>query len=325
MALLEKDEEELLQRRLEEEIRANVESKLFRYYRNVGSVIITILSLVGISIGWPALQSLIESTIETQISEQVQEPVTKAQGVASQAEELARTSRQAVEIGLELIRDKQSRITDTLGKLDARSDDLNSTFSKVYAQIDKLNQNAEELQQRMKTFNEQFKFNLATQDDISAINRDLTSLAERSRDLAVAVQRIKGITGSSSENITSSFDQVASEAKERSEMATTTKSTVYVQFAVGRREDIKFVSEKLKAKEWLIPGEERTSKADGLKEIRYFHVQDRPAADKLAEDTNTALDEIGFDAISVVVKDYTKFPKPPRQGVLELWVSIPLR
>jgi uncharacterized phage infection (PIP) family protein YhgE len=145
MALLEKEEEELLQRRLEETIRVNVEAKLFRYYRNVGSLIITALGLVGVTIGWPALQAQVRTTVETQISNQVEQPVADAQAVATQAEKLAENSRRLVETGLELIRDKQTRITDTLGRLDARSDDLNGTFAKVYAQIGNLTQNAEDL------------------------------------------------------------------------------------------------------------------------------------------------------------------------------------
>ena len=57
MALMDKDEEELLQRRLVETIRANVEANLFRYYRNLGSLIITVLGLVGVTFGRPALPS----------------------------------------------------------------------------------------------------------------------------------------------------------------------------------------------------------------------------------------------------------------------------
>ena len=327
MALMEKDEEELLQRRLEETIRANVEAKLFRYYRNVGSLIITILGIVGVTIGWPALQAQIRTAIETQISAQVQKPVADARDVATQAEKLAEDSRRAVETGLSLIRDKQTRITDTLGRLDARSDDLNGTFAKVYAQIAKLNQNAEDLQERMDTFNEQVKFNLATQDDLNAINRDLSALATKSSDLAAAVQGIQASSGSVDGEmaLANSFEDVATQAKERSETVATTKSTVYVQFAGGRREDIKTIIEKLKNRDWLVPGEERTPNAAGLKEIRYFHAQDADGAERLAADTNAALDEIGFGTVVVSAKDFTSFPKPPRQGVLELWVTIPGR
>jgi len=325
MAMLEEDKEELLQRRLEEKIQENVETKLFRYYRNVGSAIITVLGLVGISIGWPALQDQIDSTIEDQISQQVKQPVKEAKKVASEAEELAQNSRQTVKTGLELIKDKQSRITDTLGKLDARSDDLNSTFAKVYAQIDKLNINAEDLQQKMDTFNQQFKFNLATQDDINVINKDITTLAEQSRNIASALQRIEGTNDSESEYITSSFQKVAVQAKVRSETVIDTKPTVYVQFAGGRREDVKLVTAILKEKEWLIPGEERTSIAANRKEIRYFHKEDISSAEQLMNDTNMALGEIGFGSTKVKISDYTKFPKPPRSGVLELWLEIPLR
>ena len=296
-------------------------------YRNMGSLIIAVLGLVGVSIGWPALQAQIKTTIETQISQQVKEPVTDAQKVAEEAEKLADHSRRAVDTGLKEIRYKQTRITDTLGRLDARSEDLNGTFAKVDAQIDQLDQNAEDLQQRMDTFNEQFKFNLATQDDVNAIYKDLSSLAAKSRDLAAAVQKIQEPSGTSDKKIAlvSSFDDVASQVKERSEAVSTTKSTVYIQFAGGRREDIKTVSEELKLQDWLVPGEERTPKAVDLKEVRYFHTQDEKAAEKLAADTNTALEANGFGSIIVSAKDSTNYPKPPRQGVLELWVDISLR
>ncbi len=302
MSLVEKDEEELLQRRLEETIRNNVEARLFRYYRNVGSAIITVLGLVGITIGWPALQAQMDSTIRTQIAEKVERPVADARDVATEAERLAEDSRRAVETGLELIRDKQSRITDTLGRLDARSEDLNGTFAKVYAQIAKLNENAKDIQGRMDIFNDQFKFNLATQDDLKAINRDLSALAARSSDLAAAVQRIQVSAGNSDGQVAlvSTFDDVASQAEERSKTVSATKSTVYVQFSGGRREDIRLVSGLLKEKDWLVPGEERTPVAEGRKEVRYFHAEDKSAAERLAADTNSALEEIGLGTVTVL-------------------------
>ncbi len=47
------DEVELTRRRLEEQVKAKVEGDLFRYYRNVGSIVAAVLAAVGIFIGWP--------------------------------------------------------------------------------------------------------------------------------------------------------------------------------------------------------------------------------------------------------------------------------
>jgi hypothetical protein len=57
------------------EICANVETALFRYYRNLRSAILTVLGLAGISLGWPALKS----AVQDEVRQQVKQPVADAE------------------------------------------------------------------------------------------------------------------------------------------------------------------------------------------------------------------------------------------------------
>ena len=322
MALMETDEEELLQRRLEDKIRENVEDKLFRYYRNVGSMIIAAFGVVGVTIGWPALENLIKTTITTQIENQVKEPVKRAKETAHEAERI-------VAIVLERIQTKQDDLHKSLGRLGVKSDDLSVEFAKVNEQITRMIERADELKETTDLFQEQFRFTLATQDDLKVINKDIGELALKSKELADAIQRLQTGDDQSppTQDTWNAYNRVATQAQERAKSVASTsiRSTVYVQFAGGRREDIRSVSEILKAEGWLIPGLERTSSAASKKEVRYFYEGDAKAATKLADDVTKALADIGFDSIVITSKNFTSYQKPPRPGVLELWVEIPLR
>ena len=83
----------------------------------------------------------------------------------------------------------------------------------------------------------------------------------------------------------------------------------------------------LETARYIVPSEDRQSNAAAKHEVRYFHDNDKEAAQRLAEDTTAALRELGYasDQIpNIVVKSLVTFPgKKPRLGVLELWVEIP--
>ncbi len=325
MSLPDADQLELLQRRLEERVRSSVETRLFRHYRNIGSVLITALGLVGITVGWPALSGMIERQVKSQIAAQVTQPVEQAREVASEAEALAETSVREVDKGLTLIQDKQDRITETLGRLDLRSEELNGYFARINAQIADLNLNTEDVQSKIDGFNAQLKFNLATQEDIAAIDRDLVALAEQARSLTTALGALNGNvewTGRSDGAEADYYAEVVGNTKVRSEAAAVTKSTVYVQYSGGRRDDINALNDKLLDSNWLVPAAERSASAAGFREIRFFHEQDAAAADNLAAAVNRALADVGLSGLTVTSQFLRDFPKPPRQGVLELWIDF---
>ena len=70
-----------------------------------------------------------------------------------------------------------------------------------------------------------------------------------------------------------------------------------------------------------MPGEERTSNAAGLHEIRYFFLPDRWKAEGLAGDLNQILTDSGYQA-DIEVEDLTDYKgAKPRPGTIELWLE----
>ena len=67
--------------------------------------------------------------------------------------------------------------------------------------------------------------------------------------------------------------------------------------------------------------EERTEKAAGLHEVRYFFPGDAERADRLAEDVNRVLGRAGY-RMGVTARGLTGYGgAKPRQGTLELWLE----
>lgn len=107
------------------------------------------------------------------------------------------------------------------------------------------------------------------------------------------------------------------------------KTTVFFQFAGGRRVQAEALSAALKAKGFIVPGEDREGAAARKHEVRYFHREDKEAAERLANDTTAALRNLKYperDALNVVAESFVSYRgKKPRPGIVELWLEIPPR
>lgn len=100
---------------------------------------------------------------------------------------------------------------------------------------------------------------------------------------------------------------------------------VFVQFAgTLSRDDVTAASLLLVAEGWRVEGAdrggERTAKAAGVDQVRYFHETDADAAANLARSFNQIANWSGFDPLSVAkVRGYeTSVPL----GHLEIWTSV---
>ena len=82
------------------------------------------------------------------------------------------------------------------------------------------------------------------------------------------------------------------------------------------------LAEALKGDGYIVPSEDRMP--NDAREVRYFHSQDRDAANALAARAAAALAALGFADLSVAVQDFTGWNKArPRAGTLELWLALP--
>ena len=107
------------------------------------------------------------------------------------------------------------------------------------------------------------------------------------------------------------------------------QTTVFFQFADGTREQAKELSAALKSQGYIVPGEDREGGAAGKHEVRYFHEQDQPAAERLAADTTQVLRDQGYpdrEELVVAAESYASYRgKKPRYGVIELWLELPVQ
>jgi hypothetical protein len=104
-------------------------------------------------------------------------------------------------------------------------------------------------------------------------------------------------------------------------------STVHFQFATAPRPQAQEVSSALQNKGYVIPGEERTESAKGQHEVRYRDEEDKPAAERLAQDTAQSLKSLGYNNVrppAVVPLTAVWRNKSPK-GVLQLWLDLPAR
>jgi hypothetical protein len=60
------------------------------------------------------------------------------------------------------------------------------------------------------------------------------------------------------------------------------------------------------------------------RQVRFFHAQDRDAANQLANHAAAALATLGLGDLAVEVQDLTNWNRAkPRIGTIELWLALP--
>ena len=98
---------------------------------------------------------------------------------------------------------------------------------------------------------------------------------------------------------------------------------MFVQYGKSVATEVaRAVAESLKGAGYVVPTEDRIP--NNAREVRFFHQQDRAAADDLAQATASTLQGLGFPGLTVEVRDFTGWNKAkPRDGTLELWLALP--
>jgi hypothetical protein len=309
MAGLDDDRLELIERQLADRVTERVRSSLFRLYASVGVAVITVIGFVSWDIVGDIKSGIIEAIdkdIETQRAE-IAERVTETRIIAKRANEVI----QRVEKQLDEFEPQAQDLDETIQKvkaLNVTSQDLIAAYSR---EIQPLVSNVESLSQRFVA--------LAKQVD------ELNTLASDS-----GLKTEVGIEKTTLER-SAAIQSVISQSKEAEKILVQArqKTTVFFQFAGGRREQAEALSAALVAEGYIVPGEDREGGAAGKHEVRYFNDDDEVTAQRLAEDTTRALRSLGYEASEppdIVVKSLVNYPgKKPRLGVLELWVEIPAR
>jgi uncharacterized phage infection (PIP) family protein YhgE len=307
------DKLELIERQLAERVTERVRSALFRLYAAVGVAVISVIGFVS----WD-----IVTDIKSEIKSEIKKDIDKE------------------------IEDKRAEITERVTETRIIAKRANDVIQRVEKQLDEFEPQAEDLDetiQKVKTLN------VTSQDLIAAYSREIQplvsnveSLSQRLVSLARQVDQLNTLASetevSTGEEVKQTTQQRSAaiqsvisdskEAEQRLDQARK-KTTVFLQFAGGRREQAEALSAALTADGYIVPGEDREGGASGKHEVRYFNDEDEENAERLAEDTTRAFRALGYtvhNVPDVVVKSLVTYPgKKPRLGVLELWLEIPPR
>lgn len=325
------DEFELFRRRLEDEVKANVEKSVFRYYVIVGTTVVGVLGALGVGFGWPQIKGMIEGQVKAQVSSQVEAPVKAAQAVTAEAQKTAGEAQEVAEGILARLEERQIELKDDIGRVNARYDEAAVSYGAHKTRLNGLNGEIESLQQAVGYFRDLARRDPVSRAELDELKKSVASIATQASELASILAALNG-DGSRAGALQEGLTSVAASEKEAlakqdaaSKADPKGTSTVFVQFAGGRRKDIEAVSDVVRKQRWVIPGEERIGDAAGLHEIRYFHEADRAAAEMLQKDYNDALVAAGFEQTQVQVRDRpTQVKNMPARGVLEVWLQIPL-
>ena len=296
--MIDDDTFELLRRRLTEQVTKDVRTRLFWVYSLVGMAVIVAFTYAN----W----DFVEDT---------------KKDVKAAAEKEVATAIDEVKEDIEEIR---KNIGEQIGQMKFVHKNANLLIGKVSTQLDTLDMKAGTLKSINEAITTLSLERKSMGSDLEKTKRSMDTLEKMATHLRELAEEMKRIAPESK----SAADAVIAQVNEAEKKIARVQdqNTVYVQFAGGLREDIQSVSQRLKTEGWIIPGgEERTSNAVGRKEIRYFHTQDKPAAEKLANDASMALVDTGFESIDIQATDFTRYPNIPKPGVLEFWVQIPLR
>ena len=309
MAEREEDRIELLERRIAEKVTERVRAALFRLYAAVGVAVIGVLGFVS----WDIV-SEIKDDITHAIDKEVEPQRAKITEQVTETQLIAKRANQVIQ-----------RLEKQLDEFQPQAATLDETLEKVKD----LKVTAQDLQ-------------AVYLQDVKALAFNVTSLANQLTVLAEQVQQLNSIAPAEApgaadtprqtpQQRAATVQTVIDDTKKAEELfiETRQKTTVFFQFAGGRREQAEALAAALKAKGFIVPGEDREGAAAGRHEVRYFHNDDKETAERLANETTAALRSLGYperDALTVRAESFVAYRgKKPRPGIVELWLEIPPR
>ena len=174
----------------------------------------------------------------------------------------------------------------------------------------------------------------ATIGAADALSKQVNKLNEQVDALSVAVKDL-GATVSSAGAVSDATKIINTQLKsiQSSLVAQTVppnsvaRPTVFVQFAGAGRSQVRQLTDVLRASgTFNLPGEERTEAASNKHEIRYYYAQDVDAAKALQTQVNDGLKQLNYSVqIDEPGPQWLSYPQKPKQGVIELWLALPLR
>ncbi|MCA2811007.1 MAG: hypothetical protein IM477_00025 [Microcystis sp. M090S1] len=318
MEELDEDRLELLERRLADRVTERVRSDLFSWYAAIGTAVITVCGILGVNVVL-SIRTEIKSEIKQEFEQELQVKRDEVRELISETRLKAKEAKviiEQVQRELRAFRPQAKGLNDNIQKVKILDDKIQK-LDKISTSLDIASQR-QPLDSSVKSLQSQLK-ELAIQVD------KLNSI------VTVSVQKPGGESAQAAQQRKAAIQSVisATQKAEQSLAKKRERTTVFFQFAGGKREQAEALSEDLKKADYIVPGEDREGGAAGKHQVRYFYTQDRVAAESLAQDATRALRNLGYSISQVPnieAKPFVSYSgKKPSQGTVELWLEIPSR
>lgn len=318
MEELDEDRLELLERRLADRVTERVRSDLFSWYAAIGTAVITVCGILGVNVVL-SIRTEIKSEIKQEFEQELQVKRDEVRELISETRLKAKEAKviiEQVQRELRAFRPQAEGLNDNIQKVKILDDKIQK--------LDKISTSLDIASQRQ-----------PLDSSVKSLQRQLIELAIQVDKLntivTVSVQKPGGESAQAAQQRKAAIQSVisATQKAEQSLAKKRERTTVFFQFAGGKREQAEALSEALKKADYIVPGEEREGGAAGKHQVRYFYTQDRVAAESLAQDATRALRNLGYSISQVPnieAKPFVSYSgKKPSQGTVELWLEIPSR
>lgn len=318
MEELDEDRLELLERRLADRVTERVRSDLFSWYAAIGTAVITVCGILGVNVVL-SIRTEIKSEIKQEFEQELQVKRDEVRELISETRLKAKEAKviiEQVQRELRAFRPQAKGLNDNIQKVKILDDKIQK--------LDKISTSLDIASQRQ-----------PLDSSVKSLQRQLIELAIQVDKLntivTVSVQKPGGESAQAAQQRKAAIQSVisATQKAEQSLAKKRERTTVFFQFAGGKREQAEALSEDLKKADYIVPGEEREGGAAGKHQVRYFYTQDRVAAENLAQDATRALRNLGYSISQVPnieAKPFVSYSgKKPSQGTVELWLEIPSR
>lgn len=318
MEELDEDRLELLERRLADRVTERVRSDLFSWYAAIGTAVITVCGILGVNVVL-SIRTEIKSEIKQEFEQELQVKRDEVRELISETRLKAKEANDIIE-----------RVQQELRAFRPQAEGLNDNIQKVKILDDKI-QKLDKISTSLDIASQRQPLD----SSVKSLQRQLIELAIQVDKLnsivTVSVQKPGGESAQAAQQRKAAIQSVisATQKAEQSLAKKRERTTVFFQFAGGKREQAEALSEALKKADYIVPGEEREGGAAGKHQVRYFYTQDRVAAESLAQDATRALRNLGYSISQVPnieAKPFVSYSgKKPSQGTVELWLEIPSR
>jgi archaellum component FlaC len=329
-----------LRQNIENEIKQNLESRLFKLYAIIGAAFLGGVGIVGfpwaVSYIDDKIQSLVQERVDAtkQTIDELQDKTEMAGRDLDRALERIAVKRESIDEALAEIQTQSSRVTQQLntlrGETQQQSDQMRQRSDELAGQLANMERMLDDARDQAEVLSNQLRTRGPDAGVVQSLASTMDIVLKQVEELDLAVKTISQQGDSRPPTVAdenraaqiSNLQRIAGQNVEQIQRSARTP-TVYFQFAVLTRDNAKAISGQLKARGWNIPGEERIESATGRSEIRcYYQADCDQAAPKLKTDIEATLNQLGYSNASIDIKPLLSYSPKPRQGILEIWFGL---